>query len=265
MLVIEGLFDASSIGDILHLWNRISKAHVSHFPVNFFFFKKEKMELLQSHKVEVSLTEARPPSVHRGFAAVRTGAPIGYLKGLDDSHLLRDHKALNSQSRWKALRRVGPAQERRPRGIFIERHVRITVGLWWIMVIVALLCVCRVGHSGLASLGWEHVGEITIVLEKQKPFLPSVSSSFYFLMHRNILSPSFDLLILKWNGSVLHLFQSLSLPRLVLSPSTNSTSRSPLRLAHLSPIYDAARISSCEFSFHAVLLPAHHLRLCLLH
>lgn len=59
---------------------------------------------------------------------MRTGAKIGFLKGLDDSRLLQDHKALNSQSRWKALRRGGTGQEGRQRRIFRERRVGITEG-----------------------------------------------------------------------------------------------------------------------------------------
>lgn len=56
------------------------------------------------------------------------GAQIGFLKGLDDSSVLRDHKALNSQSRWKALRRGTAGQKGVSRGIFRERPVRTTEG-----------------------------------------------------------------------------------------------------------------------------------------
>lgn len=78
----------------------------------------------------MSSTGARPPSVDRGCVAVKTGAQIGFLKGLDDSRLLRDHKALNLQSRWKAFRQVGTGQEGRPRGIFRAHDVKMTGGLW---------------------------------------------------------------------------------------------------------------------------------------
>lgn len=124
----------------------------------FFYQKRIKWSCGKATKGKVSLTGARPPSVDRDGVAVKTGAQIGFLKGLDHSRLLRDHKALNSQSRWKALRRVGTGQEERPRGIFqsvrCENHRRTELDHY------VQRRLCQVGQSGRIIPGSEHQGEI---------------------------------------------------------------------------------------------------------